>query len=154
MRLHIQAVAETLNSTLSVVTVQGRFLCFCLEDGYRDVKVKGETRIPPGVYHVGRRVAGSFYARHRELWGHEFVPQLLDVPGFTDILIHPGNSTADTAGCLLFGFSATFEGDFSITRSGDAFKKAYSLIDDAFKRGEAVTVEISRQIMQAAATIN
>ncbi len=29
-----------------------RFLCYTLEDEYRALKVKGETRIPKGIYNI------------------------------------------------------------------------------------------------------
>lgn len=49
--------------------------------------------IPDGEYqldwHTGRR------------WSN--VPILLDVPGRSYILIHPGNSVEDSAGCILVG---------------------------------------------------
>ena len=32
-----------------------------------------------------------------------YVPAVLNVPGFTDILIHAGNSDKDTRGCILVG---------------------------------------------------
>lgn len=58
------------------------------------VKVPGESAIPAGRY----RVALTWSNRLQRV-----LPLLLDVPGFTGVRIHAGNTAADTAGCLLVG---------------------------------------------------
>lgn len=82
----------------------GAFECFVLEDGFRKEKVKGETRIPAGKYKLVMRTHGGFYDRYTKLYKepHPMI-QLVDVPGFEDVLIHRGNAVADTMGCLLLG---------------------------------------------------
>ena len=57
---------------------------------------------------------------------------LQDVPNFKWILIHCGNTEADTDGCLLVGSHAITEpGNMSITSSGAAYKRFYPLVVDA-----------------------
>jgi hypothetical protein len=46
------------------------------------------------------------------------LPLLIDVPGFDGVRIHPGNTAADTEGCLLVGTGRTED---TITGSRDAF---------------------------------
>ena len=58
---------------------------------------------------------------------------------------------SDTAGCLLVGYGTDFNGRFSVTRSTAAYLYLYDLVKAAFDRGEKVEVEISREILQAAA---
>ena len=146
MRLHLQLVAETPTSTLSVCSIAGGFQCFVLEDGFNVTKIKHHTRIPPGIYSIGKRTEGRFAARHRTKYGHLHVPHLLDVPGFEFILIHPGNSIGDTSGCLLPGFQATHgNGAFTVAQSERAFLALFERIEQGFAADGAVEVQVSRE---------
>ena len=64
MRLEVQRFSSGDDSTLGLLfDVSGgdrEFLCFTLEDEKRDIKVKGETRIPAGKYEIKLRKAGGF----------------------------------------------------------------------------------------------
>lgn len=63
----------------------------------QSIKVKHETAIPYGSY----QVVMSFSQRFQK-----FLPELLDVPGFSGIRIHAGNTEADSSGCLLPGIQS------------------------------------------------
>ena len=97
MNLVLKRTWLTGASTVGSLYVDGEFCCFVLEDRYRpppEAKVKGATCIPLGRYEV------------RITWSPKFkrdLPLLLDVPGFEGVRIHPGNTPADTEGCLLPG---------------------------------------------------
>jgi hypothetical protein len=57
---------------------------------------------------------------------------LQDVPNFTWILIHCGNTDEHTDGCLLVGSQAITEpGDMMITASGAAYRRFYPMVVDA-----------------------
>lgn len=96
----LKKMAETPDSTLSGLWLKNAFVCFIIEDGYRENKVSGVTRIPAGTYKIGRKVDGRFFEKYKPE-GFSFVPELLDVPNFSGILIHRGNTVIDTRGCLL-----------------------------------------------------
>ena len=147
MRVHIQLIAQTPESSLSACTIAGQFQCFILEDGFHETKIKHCTRIPPGIYQIGKRTEGKFAARHREKYGHPFVPHLLNVPGYEFILIHPGNDPNDTSGCLLPGYTASFsQSGWSVSQSERAFLSLFAEIEPGFEQDGAVEVAISREL--------
>lgn len=119
------------------------FLCFTIEDEHRDRKVKHHTRIPEGIYSLELRRYGGFHARYQERYGadwHKGMIEVKDVPGFTDILIHCGNTEKDTSGCILVGDSLSpgFLGS-----SRDAYSRIYPEVRDLLLGGEEVILEVS-----------
>ena len=65
-----------------------------LEDQYQAVKVMHETCIPEGTYDIKFRKTGGFHAKYSERYknAHYGMLHLQDVPNFTYILIHAGNT--------------------------------------------------------------
>ena len=122
--LHVKRLTSDDKPTLGIVRVKGEFVCFSLEDRPREVKVKGDTRIPAGRYLLAWRHAGK-WARRYKARGFPGSLQLLTVPGFTDVLIHAGNTKRDTAGCVLMGLGAN-SADRTITQSRLACDEVYS----------------------------
>lgn len=103
MILDLKRMIYTPTTTLGVLRVNGAHQCFVCEDFVRragEPKVPGRTAIPPGVYHVVITYSPRF---KRDL------PLLVDVPGFTGVRIHPGNSADDTEGCLLPGAQLRYD---------------------------------------------
>lgn len=130
-------------ATLAKVFVDGDFICFGLEDEKREVKVAGKTRIPAGQYSVAVRTHGGYHQRHstsrhyRDY--HRGMLEVMDVPNFTDILIHTGNTDEHTQGCLLVGMSHNQGKEFKTTptigASRSAYKKLYLRVIDAAECG-------------------
>ncbi|KUG07408.1 DUF5675 family protein [Solirubrum puertoriconensis] len=87
----------TSESTIGTLTHNGKHVCYILEDvvrGEDDAKVHGKTAIPRGRYEIVITPSPRF---------KKDLPRLLKVPGFAGILIHSGNSAADSEGCLITG---------------------------------------------------
>lgn len=144
--LTLRHIDETPNSTLSELMLGRERICYILEDGHRDVKQAGQTRIPAGVYEIVPRKVGGFFNDYSKRFNHGFVPWLIAVPNFTYILIHIGNWVFNTRGCLLTGteYTKTRDGDFMVMGSTDAYLHTYRVIKDIFDDGHRLFIEIDR----------
>ena len=107
LKLYLIRIARNSKETLGVLyaDLNGIIaLMGTLEDPDRDknldgdlsdageAKVAGDTCIPAGTYEVEMYNSPHFGRK---------LPHLLNVPGFEYILIHRGNTTIDTKGCIL-----------------------------------------------------
>lgn len=138
MKIAVDRFTSDGDTTLSGVSIDGAFVCFGLEDEFRTIKVAGETRIPAGIYPVGLRTAGKHHQQYKQRFAdlHRGVLHIQDVPGFEYVLIHCGNTQADTSGCLLVGTGAIAEpGNMSISRSVAAYRRLYPMVADAAAAG-------------------
>jgi hypothetical protein len=73
------------------------YICDTLEDQVRDAsapKIKGETAIPFGTFKIEFKQSPSF---------KRIMPYLVGVPNYNGVMIHSGNDSGDTRGCLLVG---------------------------------------------------
>ena len=140
--------STTGDSTLGVLLDhKGALVCYTLEDTYREEKIKGETRIPEGTYELELKNYGGFYKRYAKRFsdiGHEGMVQLKDVPNFTHILIHCGNTEEDTRGCILVGSEPLgLMGEKQrLARSVDAYKGMYPHLLKTIKEKGQVTLRI------------
>ena len=122
-----------------------KFLCYTLEDEYREKKVSGETRVPAGTYKIELRTEGGFHARYTKKYGrmHKGMLHITNVPGFEWILIHTGNTDEHSSGCLLVGDSQENNAiikDGFVGKSSNAYKRIYPYISKAIQK-EDVTIE-------------
>lgn len=94
MKLLLKRIALKDNYTIGKLYIDGKYFCDTLEDAVRDVKIKHQTAIPKGIYKVVLTASPRF---------KRILPRLLNVPEFTGVLIHRGNTIDDTSGCILVG---------------------------------------------------
>lgn len=126
--------------TLSRLYVDRVPFCWVVEDRYRpewEAKKQGETAIPYGGYPVTITFSNRFQCR---------MPLVSDVPNFTGIRIHPGNTSKDTEGCLLPGYDRTPTG---VGRSRDAYIALFNKIDGALSRRDSVWLSIEGPFKEA-----
>lgn len=123
--------------------INDQFECWTLEDVEREMtdgekgltkeeKVHGKTAIPTGRYRVDITRSARF---GRDL------PLLLNVPNFEGIRIHPGNTAADTEGCILVGTVASKTTGF-LGGSRVAFNKLFDKLFDAKADKEEIWIEV------------
>ena len=103
MKLHLQRTERGDRYTMGRLAIDGEPFCDTLEPTDRHLeaatmrpeqKVFGQTAIPTGTYPVVLTYSPRF---------KRTLPLLKNVPHFEGIRIHPGNSAADTSGCILVG---------------------------------------------------
>lgn len=92
--------------SLGRIYVNNQYLGYTCEDQDRHLedggeKVYGRTAIPRGRY----KVVLSYSHRFARI-----LPEVLDVPGFSGVRIHGGNTAADSLGCILVGSVRTANG--------------------------------------------
>ena len=130
MELQVKRTDFTDNSTIGELSVNGQFECYTLEDKVRPVKIAGKTAIPAGRYEV----IIDFSQRFGRL-----LPLLLNVPDFEGVRIHPGNTAADTEGCILVGEEKSQD---LVGQSRAAFDRLFAKLSAAAEK-EKIYLEIS-----------
>lgn len=136
---------DSTNGLLFDITDDRKFLCYTLEDELRDQKIKGETRIPEGEYDITLRTFGGFHSKYATRFADMHLGMLWvrDVPEFSDILIHCGNTDEDTSGCLLVGDTQEnnqIKTNGFIGHSTRAYFRVYPYIADHLAQGQRVTI--------------
>lgn len=134
MELQLVRNTFTNNSTIGELYVDGVFECYMLEDVDRGLtanmplatirrrKVYAQTAIPYGKYEIVINWSNRF---------KQYMPLLLNVPGYTGVRIHSGNHKNNTEGCPLTGTtkSTDWVGD-----SRKAYRKLFAKMRAAEKR--------------------
>ena len=100
MQVTVKRIFKGPEYTIGKLYLDGHYLCDTLEDTVRPAgtKIAGKTAIPAGTY------------KCKKTWSPRFgkiLPELFDVPNFTGVRIHTGNTAKDTEGCILVGLNKT-----------------------------------------------
>ena len=146
MKLTVVRTQFGTDATNGILLVDGLFECYTLEDQYQAVKVMHETCIPEGTYDIKFRTVGGFHSKYLERYGnsHYGMLHLQDVPNFTYILIHAGNTDEHTSGCLIVGETQQdldISDDGFIGHSGKAYLKLYNKVAKELLLGKEVSIE-------------
>ena len=155
MELRLKRIALRSEYTIGKLYVDGEYVCDTIEDTVRDldkdgkfangeVKIHGKTAIPYGRYEITMKVKSPKYSNFSKYsWAKKYdgyLPRLLNVPHFDGVLIHAGNTAADTEGCLLVGLNKVVG---KVIDSVNTFRR---LMDDylvpAKKRNERIFMVI------------
>jgi hypothetical protein len=103
-------------STQGSLGIDGIFECYTLEPK-KDQSGGKPYCIPAGIYSYVIGISSRFSRN---------VIKVLDVPGFTDIEIHPGNFPGDTHGCTVVG---SVEGNDFVGHSNFEFGELMSKVN-------------------------
>lgn len=149
MKILVKRTDKTNKYTIGDLYIDNEYICNTLEDVDRglkqtdsiehiqDVKVFGETAIPTGTYDIDMNtVSPKFKDR---IWAQPYkgkLPWLKDVPGYERVLIHVGNSVADTEGCLLCGNK---ESNGTLSSSTSMF---HTVMRRLLSKNEPITITI------------
>ena len=136
------------DATNGLLFIDGIFECYTVEDQYQAVKVMHETCIPEGTYDIKFRKVGGFNERYSKRYknAHYGMLHLQDVPNFTYILIHAGNTSDDSSGCIL---TTTTQTDLDSAKAGFggqsqlAYKRMYDKVAKVLLQGKPVEIEIT-----------
>lgn len=135
MELKLNRIFLGSSATIGELLVNDKYLCDTLEDRVRPEgeKVYGKTAIPEGTYEM----VLSYSPRFKKI-----LPEILNVPNFTGIRIHCGNSSADSSGCILVG---TWDGEKEdwVSDSRIAFDELMALLEEATNNKEKITITVN-----------
>lgn len=123
------------HSTIGSLYLEDFWLCYTLEDVVRRKghKIPGATAIPEGEYPLIIDMSARF---------KKPMPHILNVPDFTGVRIHKGNTDKDTAGCPLVGM---YKGEDKIWESAVAYLYFFERLSMMIDGKIDVTIKITHE---------
>ena len=150
MKLTLKRIARKEGYTIGRLYIDDAYFCDTLEDRDRGleqampldmikrIKVKGETAIPTGTYELSMRHISPKYSRKKAFaFTGGVMPRLLNVPGYEGVLIHSGNTAADSEGCILVGENKAVG---KVLNSMATFKALWSVLNH--RKSEPITITV------------
>lgn len=150
MKLTLKRIARKEGYTIGKLYIDDAYFCDTLEDKDRGleqampldmikrIKVKGETAIPVGTYELSMRHISPKYSRKKAFaFTGGVMPRLLNVPGYEGVLIHSGNTAADSEGCILVGENKAVG---KVLNSMATFKALWSVLNQ--RKSEPITITV------------
>lgn len=152
MEILVKRTFKGPDYTIGQLYVNGVYECDTLEDTDRGLtssmtlqeiaakKVYGETAIPTGTYTIDMStVSPKFKDRSWAQFCGGKLPRLVDVKGYSGVLIHVGNKAEDTLGCILVGENKVKGG---LVSSTSAFQQLYHQLVVATVKKELIRITI------------
>lgn len=142
MRLTLKRIANKKDYCIGKLYINGVYFCDTLEDvdrglsdamteeEIRELKIKGKTAIPVGIYTVLMTYSPKY---------QKIMPLINNVKGYSGIRIHSGNTAKDTEGCLLVGKNTVVG---RLTDSKITFNALFKKLQQ--KGSNKITIEIYR----------
>lgn len=106
MKLQLRRLYRKPEYSIGKLYIDGVYFCDTIEDTDRGlysymnlgeiskIKLMHETAIPYGKYKMRLSMSSRF---------RKVLPEIMNVPGFTGVRIHTGNTQNDSSGCLIVG---------------------------------------------------
>lgn len=135
MVLTLNRILLGKEATIGELLVNNEYQCDTLEDRVRPdgEKVYGKTAIPAGTYEVKLTHSPRF---------KKILPEILNVPNFTGIRIHPLNRAEESEGCIGVGEWNGKDTNW-ISNSKITFNNLMSLLRKAEENKEEITITIN-----------
>ena len=154
MKLLLERKCKKETYSIGKLSINGKLFCETCEDKDRhldqkmllskikEVKIAAITAIPTGTYNVRMDIISPKYSLKpwfvKNCHGAR-MPRLENVPGWSGVLIHPGNTAKDSEGCILVGKNDVVG---MVTDSKNTFLKLYNKLYEAYKKGEKIELII------------
>ena len=138
--------------SIGLLYINGVLFSNTLEDRDRDLtfnmplyeinrrKVYGETAIPRGSYRIEMTYSPKFAKRAWCTKENGYSPQIMNVPGFAGIRIHPFNRPEESFGCIGVGDNKAKGMILNSTARYRELLEKHLL--PAFAKGDTVTLQI------------
>ena len=157
MKITIERKWKKENYTIGRLYIDGKLFCNTLEDKDRGLnqkmslkdiikkKICGKTAIPTGTYNLTLNVKSPKFSKYEfyQKTCNGFLPRILDVPGFSGILIHvaDGYKGAELLqGCIGIGYNKIKGG---LLDGKKVFKELYQKLINAKENNEKIEIEIN-----------
>jgi hypothetical protein len=133
MKLKLIRDERGADYTYGKLYINDNYFCETIEDEERAQKVMHETAIPKGTYKIILNFSNRFQQR---------MPLLLNVPNFSGIRIHTGNTDDDSSGCIILGRTrGRLKGQPAVLESRVVFNELMVRLTAADKR-ETITITV------------
>lgn len=153
MKIVVKRIAKKPEYTIGKLYIDDVYFCDTLEDTDRNLsqtdtlpeisakKVYGKTAIPSGTYKIDMNTISPRFSKqsfYKDLCNGK-IPRLINVPGFSGVLIHIGNSPTDSNGCILVGKNKTVG---KVIDSRNTFIRLYNKLITAYKNNQQIIIQI------------